>query len=448
MELTRRAMVGGAAAAVIGRTVPGCTTPVPVRITRPVVVGPGAWCWFQSPRAAVLGDSLWLGSTQGTGAPRPGSVDVTCVRLRDLEVLERRSLAVDRVDDHTSPSVLATAGGLQVGWAAHRRLDWLEVGPVEGPLQRIVRPRAVAEPGRGTSYVSAHVVGGRRWILYRGESFSWNLLTSPDGQRWTPHGLVVAPPAGGHRPYVHAVSDGLRLHLLATDGNPSEQRGTSVVAGTVHADLQITDATGRPCGRVGSAPPLPSTLTTVFAGEPGAREELDVDAWMCSLRLVDGRPVAVLSVREPHPPASDPTGAPRVGRWQHRYLWARQRADRSWAVSHLAWAGSELYAGQPDYTGLASLDPTDAAHVVISTDVDPSTASPLVSERDGAVHHELFEGHRSGGTWSWSPLTTNSIEDNLRPLVVAAGTRRLVAWMRGTYRHWTSFDTQLVVRDL
>lgn len=409
-----------------------------------LVAGPGAWCWFQAPRAAIAADgSLWLGSTQGTGAPQPGSVDVTCVDLARWRVRSRRSLGVDRVDDHTAPSVLAVDGGVQVGWAPHRHTDRLSLGPSDGALTTLSRPGALQAPGRGTAYVSAHLVGGVRWVLYRGEQFSWNLLTSTDGTTWTAAGLVIDPAPAGQRPYLLAASDGRRLHLLATDGNPTEYRGTSVWAGEVGTDLTIRTSRGRAIGRVGSAPAAPSAMTRVVDGTPDAREDHDVDAWLCDLQIVQGRPTAVLSVRSPWPP-----GSPATDRWQHRYLWARRRRDGAWATEHLGHGGRELYVRQPDYSGLGAVDPTDPRRVIISTDVHPVHARPSVSGADGRTHHELWSGVRTApGTWRWRFFTQHSIEDNLRPVIASRGGTRIVAWMRGSYRSWTDFDTQLVVRS-
>jgi hypothetical protein len=113
----------------------------------------------------------------------------------------------------------------------------------------------------------------------------------------------------------------------------------------------------------------------------------------------------------------------------------------------MGWAGGELFSRQPDYCGLAAQDPSDARRVVASTNVHPSTGAPLVSAADGKVHWELFEGYRvAEGTWSWTPLTADSVEDNLRPVIAAGGDHKALAWMRGKYWSWTDFDTRIVVR--
>lgn len=444
--LTRRNLLGGAAAVAVGAPLRTCldgqAVADPFAPSRPTLeVGPGGWCWFQAPRASIAADgTLWLGATQGTAAPTPGAVDAWSIDLDALAVSGRHRLGVDRVDDHTSPSVLAVGDDVHVGWAPHRRADWLRLGRVGSPLAEVARPGALVAPGRGTSYVSAHVVGGDRWVLYRGERFSWNLLVAgPAG--WIPKGLVIDPGDDGHRPYLVASAHGDVLHVAVSDGNPTEVRGSGVSVGTVHHDGTIADAAGTPVGAVGSRPAPVPRLTRIVDGSIGPNRAADTAAWPCDARIVDGRPTVLASVRDPWPET-----AHGVGRWRHRYRWAQADVAGRWHVEHLAEAGGELYGGQPDYSGLATLDPTDAATVVISTDVHPATGRPLRSRADDRIHHELFAGSRVEDGWTWRALTSDSVADNLRPVVAAGHGRRILAWMRGTYRSWGDFDTRIFVR--
>lgn len=411
-------------------------------------LGQGGWCWFQAPRASFGPNGvLWLGtSIAQTGTDADGTVVATAFDTRSGTIKAQRTLAKTQQDDHTSASVLAVGDKVQIAWSLHKNVDYLEVGDtsVSGPfvVRRIRRPAALTSPGRGMAYASAHVVAGQRWLLYRGEQFSWNLLTSPDGVTWTARGLVVAPGAAGDRPYLHAASDGKRLHLVVTDSNPAEFRGTSVYAGTVEADLTVRRTGGAVAGTVGAKAPAPKHLTRIAVGVPGADEAADLDYWLSDLKVVDGRPTGVLTVRDPWPEGSAPVGA-----YRHRYLWMRLRPS-GWLVEPLCWAGGELCARQPDYAGLAAQDPSDPTRVVAATNVHPVTGELLVSAADGLVHFELFEGRRvAEGEWSWAALTQDSVEDNIRPTIAAGGADKTLAWMRGKYWSWTAFDTRIVVRN-
>lgn len=413
-----------------------------------VVVGQGGWCWFQAPRASFgPGGLLWLGSSvSSTGTADDGAVQAVAFDTVTSTVRVRRTLARTQEDDHTSPSVLALGDGVQLAWALHQNVDYLEVGDtsVNGVLvvRRVRRPASLTRPGRGMAYASAHVVAGQRWLLYRGEQFSWNLLTSPDGVTWTARGLVVAPGASGDRPYVHAASDGERLHLVVSDGNPTEFRGTSVYAATLAADLKVRRSDGSVVGSVGAGAPKPSSLSRLIAGTVGTDEAHDTDAWLCDLQVVDGRPTGVLVTRD-----AWPEGAAAVGGYRHRYHWIRLR-PAGWTVEPLCWGGGELFALQPDYAALAAQDPSDPTRVVVATNVDPVSGTPLVSQADGRVHVELFEGTRvAEGTWTWLPVTADSTEDNIRPVIAAGGPAKALAWMRGRYWSWTDFDTRIVVRN-
>ena len=364
-----------------------------------------------------------------------------------MSIHSRRVVGHERADDHTSPSVVALGDRVQVSWAPHRLADYLDIGLLTPggafELQRVHRSNSVRLPGRGTSYASVHAVEGQRWLLYRGEGFTWNLLTSPDGTTWTGRGAVVLPSASGQRPYLSAASDGTRLHLIVSDGNPTEAPGCSVSAASIDASFVIRNSAGTTIGTVGPGAPTTAACTRLVRGSvaTGAEDPGDTDAWTCDLRVVDNRPTGIVSVRDPWP-----EGADAVGGFRHRYVWVRQRPS-GWLVEDLCWAGGELYAAQPDYTGLASQDPSDPRRVVVSTNVDPVSGVPLTSAADGLVHWELFEGNRSdAGVWSWTPLTSDSVEDNLRPVIAAGGTGKALAWMRGRYWTWTAFNTRIVVR--
>jgi hypothetical protein len=120
---------------------------------------------------------------------------------------------------------------------------------------------------------------------------------------------------------------------------------------------------------------------------------------------------------------------------------------KKWKVREICYAGSRLYAGEEDYTGLASLDPLDSRIVIVSGNVNPVSGRPLRSTKDGQQHWELFMGLSQEGIRNnrWSALTENSDTDNIRPVVVSVGDgQALVLWMRGNYRSYTNFDTDIV----
>ena len=172
----------------------------------------------------------------------------------------------------------------------------------------------------------------------------------------------------------------------------------------------------------------------MFQGDP------DNVAWMCDLELDRAqRPYVIFTVQK------DGRGLPRgQGGFDHRFDYARWDGS-AWRVHEIAYAGTRLYAGEDDYTGLAALDPNNPDVLYISTDADPVTRKPLVSAADGQRHHELFRGTTRdfGATWTWEPITANSTMDNLRPVVPRwKDARTALVWMRGSYKNnhgeWTT----------
>lgn len=84
--------------------------------------------------------------------------------------------------------------------------------------------------------------------------------------------------------------------------------------------------------------------------------------------------------------------------------------------------------------------------VYLSTNADPVTGRPLISKADGKRHWEIFRGRtRDGATWKWRPITRDSTQDNLRPIVpICDKTRSILLWLRGTYSIYTNYDLDVV----
>ncbi|HSI36694.1 MAG TPA: hypothetical protein VK986_24120, partial [Tepidisphaeraceae bacterium] len=284
----------------------------------------------------------------------------------------------------------------------------------------------------------------RIYDFHRGANFNPNFLVcDDDGATFAYGGRFLTQGTGRTRPYVRyaagpAGADGLpdAVHFIATEGHPRDV-GNSIYAGVVRAG-KVCGSDGKPVAALGDAALAPAALTRVFAGDADRR------AWSTDIEVdAAGRPYAAFSVRH--------IEAGRTTLW---FYYARWTGD-AWAVHRLAHAGSALYAAENDYTGLVALDPHDPDFCVLSTNADPASGRPLVSAADGKPHHELFTARTAdrGRTWTFVPLTADSRADNLRPVIPrwppaanAAGAerRRAIVWMRGTYRTYADYDTDLV----
>lgn len=460
-SLTRRralaVLCGGGAAIGLGglaacEPVPGpLVGPSPWATAPQVTTGLAGWCWFSPERSTIDGRGIHHsgGAVIHPTDPARGDVVVDAVELASLRHIGRAVVGHSaHADDHAAPSLTLPDGPLgpvQVGFAPHTILvedAYLALGTVGGM-------RKVITGALGQAYASAaHTADGTRYVFTR-QGPRWILLRSRDlGRSWTNLGAAVlgmdAKQSGQtYRPYHFVVSSGHELHVIVTSGNASEFPYGDVVHCIVRPDLTVVRSNGTPIGRVGSAPAYVTDCTRIWSGYDRG---LNAVGWQSDVRFIDGEPTAILSVRDT---VGNPDLLPKGGNVSHRYIWARRQPNGTWHTEHLAWAGSELYGAQPDYTGLGAIDPADPNRVVISTNAHPETQHPLASTVDGRPHWELWDGTRSSdGAWSWSPITENSAADNLRPhLATGAGFTALTA-MVGSYAHYNSATTSNVVRVL
>lgn len=443
----------------------GFTSPGLVDVT---IVDHGGWCWFSESRTLIGPDRrLYAGTVaSGTGTSRDGSIEITSVDvasgLRSSRGLRRSSLDTPssssvgwhRVDDHNNPGLVVTPhGAVMAMWSAHGTETVLrsvrsrdtETQPPTGneglfTLQPdIDRPDSMIYPGRGVSYATLHPVGdGTIVAAYRGEDYTWNLLRSvDDGRTWEPMGKIVVPPRIGERPYVKFAVEGRRLWFAATEGHPRTFQPTNVRAAVLDPlSGEIRSAAGGVLGHVGAGVPV-LNLPVAYRCPAAA------DAWISEIRFIAGRPVISVSVRGQR--VDSPAGA-----WAHDHLRVMLAGDGTWIRELVARGGGELGGNvdEPDYTGLAALDPSTHNRIVVSTNVHPATGALLRSRADGRIHFELWEmNRRSDGKWLATPITANSAVDNIRPHIAVAGRTKIVSWMRGTYRNPHIYSTSIVARQ-
>ena len=416
-----------------------------------MVVHNGGWCWFQGARILVTsaGDLL-VGSTPSTagagGRGRGGAIEVTTV---DLDT--GKPLTTDRLynryrsDDHVSPGLVELPSGrIVASWAGHnddssKRSAILDPASTDWSLNP-----ALVRKGVQTSYSNLIDVPtenggrGRLYDFYRGEKGGHNALVSDDGGRtWTYAGTLVWAPAP-LTPYVrYSTAVGGRIYFVASTGNPQQANGSSVRAGYLEAGRVYTSA-GREIGSLATGGVQWDQLTPVDAGIPAAAEGDDTDVWTADIVATGTDEVtAVLTVTHPDP-------SPAGGAHSQEYRYARWTGTR-WEVRHLAWGGSELYAGQPSYSGLAVIDPADPERVYLSSNVDPRTGLERRSASDGRSHWEIYEATSTAPGWSISAVTADSTADNIRPVVARGTAGFALAWMRGTYTDFHTYDTGIVV---
>ena len=457
-----------------GRTVPTTTPLVVVKPTSHpnVPLAPGqigllsvnaGWCWWQSQRAVIAGNTLVVGSVphaSGTG----GATRKTQVLTSDLVTGATKTVTLAsnpyRDDDHDSPGLVVNPNGtVTAGWTGHGEDGTLRFATSKPgdlgtwtrlPDQALPPVPAVAQ----TTYGNVLRSEGLLWNFSRRNNRNWAMWSSDDGATWNGAWLLLGGTLGSNgmasqRPYVSFTSNAPldRIDFVTTAGHPKDVTQGALYSGYIKG-FNVYRTDGTLMGPLGSGPGYAPTALTEGARPPTTVDDDfpapydTADLWSSDLRVDStGAPIVTFSLRSPA--ASTVTGKT----YAHDYYWSRWNGT-AWVTSHLGQAGGELFASEQDYTGLVTLDPTDPYRVVASSDVNPVTGAPLVSAADGKVHYELFEARSAdaGVTWTWASITKDSRDDNLRPLMATNGQGLLaMTWLQGEYRSWLSWTTRALV---
>ena len=119
----------------------------------------------------------------------------------------------------------------------------------------------------------------------------------------------------------------------------------------------------------------------------------------------------------------------QTGDKDHRLFYTRWDGAQ-WHTTELCKMGGGIRLnGENDYTGLGAIHPDNPDLIYVSTPLDP---------RDDVRtdHAEIYKGITTdqGATWTWTPVTADSTEDNYRPIIPAwDANHTAVLWLRGDY---------------
>ena len=443
-----------AAVAVARAARPAHRAPAARRRAAPIVLSDdGGWCWFESPRALFQGDRLIIGSVASgwSDASRKGDTNVI---VHDMAAGTTSTIELHNqleLDDHDSPAFLARPDGrLLTLYAKHGTENhfYYRLSTANTPTTWAAEQTFTPTTATQLTYSNLFLLPGesnRVYDFYRGldASYKPSYAYSDDlGQTWHSGNVIINVPSTGtlQRPYARYVSNGTdTVHITYTEAHPRDFDNSIYHVYYKGGTLYRSDGTG--------IHPLTQGLTTPDEGTRVFQGDANNVAWTVDIVLdpSNARPHMVYSVQLAS--AGLPTGQ---GGTDMRYRYARWDGA-AWRDHPLAYAGTRLYSGEDDYTGLAVIDPTDPSIIYISTNANPTTGAALMSAADGRRHWEIFRGNtaNAGDSWQWTPVTTNSMLDNLRPIVVSDGAaRKVLLWLRGTYRAYTDYQQQVLMQIL
>jgi hypothetical protein len=293
--------------------------------------------------------------------------------------------------------------------------------------------------------------GGRIYNFCRNLNFNPTVYTSTDGgNNWSAPQLFIETGGGGVRPYLKYASDyDQRIDFLYTDGHPRDVNNSLYHFYYQGGSFYRTDGTF-----VKSYANLPIVHDSGERGSviyqySGAAQS-DPNEWIPTGRAWcweiandnDGSPVAVFTVQR------DNVTGPNWFDDRIYYYYARWTGT-NWQKRFIAHAGRPLYSAEDDYAGGICVDPVDPNVIYISSNAqDPFNLSDTTNVPLRAnERYELWRGVTEDGglTFNWTPVTTNSSVDNLRPYVPRRnGGEPCVIWFRGTYSSYTAYSCSIV----
>ena len=397
----------------------------------------GSWCWFQDERAIIHNNQLIFGTVADrygkNGEALDGNIEVTSYDLVADSVVGTFILHERlEADDHDVPAFLPLQDGRLLSvYAQHNedsliryRISKKNNGMDWAPEQTIIAS------GRVT-YSNLHFLQsenngkGRIYNYYRGADRSpYYIYSDDEAKSWQAgYNLLTFET---RFPYVKYASDGKsKIHFITTESHPIFW-GCSIYHGYVENE-KVYGSDGTFIQDLKNGSIQPTEATKIFQGDT-----LN-NAWTTDLHLDENElPYIAYSVRKD------------IDHFQYRY--ARWDGN-SWNDHFLAFAGRALYEVEKHYSGLVALDPDNPNIVYISTDADPVTEEPLISKTDNVRHYEIFKGTTtdSGETWAWEPLTQNSVQDNIRPIMPKRnGEFEVVLWLRGSIKSYVDYNFDVV----
>ena len=418
----------------------------------------GGWTWYNDERVVVDAEAgkIVVGSAESNASNQGTSPNVDVV-IHDLATgqNDKKTLgSLSYSDDHNNPGIVVKAPGEYFASYAHHNKEcntyWANYGGGAWGTT-VTHPWAAQGCPWDTTYVTYNNVwqlsaeNNRIYNFIRSVESSPTFLISEDnGENWTWTGRLTASPQVGYNAgYYKYWGNGVdRIDFFATESHPRDSN-TSVYHGYVQGGKSY-DSTGQVVDDniMDSDAPEITSFTRVFH----AGDQLDGHPmnhlWNFDVtRYADGT-VAVLWQARENECAKDCAGGADP---KHHMAYSRFDGT-AWTSTRLVKGGRTLYRNksdwwEEDYLGGAALDPDDPHVVYVSTNIDPRDDTTDVQL------NEIWKGVTcdDGATFTWTPMTMNSDNENLRPVVPKWDTSNYVlAWFRGNYQTAQMYSAEVV----
>lgn len=407
----------------------------------------GGWCWYQDERAVVdtKNNKMIIGS-MASGGSRNGNVEAV---VYDLAAKSGKTTVLNNLscDDHNAPGFVITGGGtIAAMWATHRENCNSYFSTFDGTSWAATKTYSWSGDGCPWAGASTNMVTyANPWLMstesnrlysgVRSVDTSPSFLTSTDdGKSWKFYGRLTASPQTGYvAGYYKYWGNGTdRIDWVGTEAHPRDD-DTSLWHGYVQGG-KVYDSTGKVVDDniADKTAQNVDKFTAVFkTGTTIGGVKLE-HMWNHDMvRYADGTIVVLGQGRVSGTGSDDP---------DKRMIYSRFDG-KAWTTTYLVKAGTKLYSSEQDYTGLSAVHPDDPTTIFVSTMYDPRDDKTMSKKR------EIWQGTTcdNGKTFTWTPVTQNSSEDQIRPVVPKwDADHTALLWMRGTYSSAQMYSMKIV----
>jgi hypothetical protein len=443
-------------------TAPQDPDPIPAGFTRsPVTVfnDNGAWTWYNDERVVIdaAAGKLVVSSSESSASSQTTNpnIDVVIYDLATKQSTKQTLGQLSYSDDHNNGGIVVTAPGEYFAAYAHHNKEcnsyWAKyAGGAWGTT--VTHPWADQGCPWVTDSSTSYVTYNNLWKL-SSENRIYNLVrsveTSPtflysedDGATWKFGGrLTGSKQVGYNAGYYKFWGNGVdRIDFFATESHPRDS-DTSLYHGYVK-DKKVYDSGGTEI----DADLFDSDAHTIQEFTPVFNAGTELGGvklhrlWNFDIaRYTDGSIGVLWQGRENS--CSDKNDCTPG----HHLAYSRFDGNE-WKSTRLVKGGRTLYRDrtdwwEEDYLGGGALDPDDPHIIYISTNIDP---------RDDKTEYpvnEIWKGVTcdSGATFVWSPITMNSVHENLRPVVPKWDAQNsALLWFRGDYETAQMYSAEVV----
>jgi hypothetical protein len=414
----------------------------------------GGWTWYNDERVVVDPDAgkIIVSSAESSASSQTASPNIDVV-IHDLATGANdrtRMGSLSYSDDHNNGGIVVLGPGeYYVAWAHHNRdcvTHWRNYeGGAWGGEQTHNWSGQGCPWGQSQSHVTYNnpwKIDGRYYNFIRSVDTSPNFLVSDDGKAWTFGGRLTASPQQGYNAgyYKYWGNNVDRVDFFATEAHPRDA-DTSVYHGYVQGGRTYDSLGAQKDDTINdtNAPGI-TEYTKVFSAGGTINGVTLHNLWNFDIARYEDGTIGVLwqgrEVQCPDKNNCDP---------KHHVLYSRFDGA-GWTSTYLVKGGRTLYRDrsdwwEEDYLGGAALDPDDPHVIYVSTNIDPrdnSTTYPV---------NEIWKGVTcdEGASFEWEPVTMNSPNENLRPVVPKWDAQNTaLVWFRGNYQTAQMYSAEVV----